>query len=56
MSIIFGGERYVYAVARLLYIGTTTCVWQIHMIDEYKQLVCVSRPTMAVLTRMKSAS
>lgn len=47
------GEGYVYAVARPLHIGKTTHVWQIHITDEHKQLVCVSRLTMAVLTRMK---
>jgi 1,4-dihydroxy-2-naphthoyl-CoA hydrolase len=55
MSIIFEGERYVYAIAKLLHTGKTTYVWQIHMIDEHKQLVCVSRLTLAVLTKMQDA-
>ena len=49
------GEGYVYAVARPLHIGKTTHVWQIHITDERKQLVCASRLTMAVLTRMQDA-
>jgi 1,4-dihydroxy-2-naphthoyl-CoA hydrolase len=48
-------EGYVYAVARPLHIGKTTHVWQIHITDAQKQLVCASRLTMAVLTRIKDA-
>ena len=48
------GEGYVYAVAKPLHIGKTTHVWQIHITDEQKRLVCISRLTMAVLARIKN--
>ncbi len=44
-------EGYVYAEAIPLHIGRSTHVWQIHITDEQKQLVCTSRLTVAVLEK-----
>ena len=48
---VMGG--YVYAVARPLHIGKTTHVWQVHITDAHRQLVCASRLTVAALTKMQ---
>ena len=42
-------EGYVYATASPLHIGKTTHVWDIRITNEDKQLVCVSRLTVAIL-------
>lgn len=42
-------DGYVYAEGQVLHQGKTTMVWEIKIIDEEDQLVCVSRCTMAVL-------
>ncbi len=42
-------DGYVYGTARPLHIGKKTQVWEIHITNEARQLVCVSRMTVAVL-------
>lgn len=42
---------YVTGTARPVHIGKTTQVWEILIYDQEKQLVCISRLTMAVLVR-----
>ncbi len=42
---------YVTGTAKPVHIGKTTHVWEILIHDQEKQLVCVSRLTMAVLVR-----
>jgi len=44
-------DGYVYAEAIPLHVGKSTHVWQIHITDEQKQLVCASRLTVAVLEK-----
>jgi 1,4-dihydroxy-2-naphthoyl-CoA hydrolase len=44
-------DGYVYAVAKPLHIGKSTHVWEIHITDEQEQLVCVSRLTVAILSK-----
>ena len=44
-------EGYVYATAKPIHIGRSTQVWDIKIENEEKQLVCVSRLTMAILKR-----
>ena len=44
-------EGYIYAIAKPLHIGKTTHVWQIHINNEDKKLVCISRLTVAVLDK-----
>jgi len=44
-------EGYVTGVASPLHLGNTTHVWDIKIHDEKQKLVCVSRLTVAVLTR-----
>jgi 1,4-dihydroxy-2-naphthoyl-CoA hydrolase len=40
---------YVHAKASPLHVGKSTHVWQIYITNDQKQLVCVSRHTVAVL-------
>lgn len=42
---------YVKGVARPLHLGSSTQVWSIEIKDEQEKLVCISRLTMAVLTK-----
>jgi uncharacterized protein (TIGR00369 family) len=42
-------EGWVTGTARPVHIGRTTQVWQIDMVNDAGQLICVSRITMAVL-------
>ena len=42
---------YVKGVARPLHLGGSTQVWSIEIKDEKEKLVCISRLTMAVLTK-----
>jgi 1,4-dihydroxy-2-naphthoyl-CoA hydrolase len=42
-------EGTVTAIATVLHQGRTTMVWDIKIVDEEDQLICVSRCTMAVL-------
>lgn len=44
-------EGYVFGTATPLHIGKTTQVWDIRILDEKEQLICVSRHTVAVLTQ-----
>jgi uncharacterized protein (TIGR00369 family) len=43
-------EGWVTGTARPVHIGRTTQVWQIDIVNEKDQLVCVSRITMAILS------
>ncbi|CAG9609700.1 hotdog fold thioesterase [Pseudoneobacillus rhizosphaerae] len=47
-------EGTVTATATVLHKGKTTMVWDIQIVDEEDQLICVSRCTMAVLKLKKS--
>jgi len=42
---------YVYGTARPLHIGKTTHVWEIRIEDEKGRLVCISRLTLAVISK-----
>jgi len=44
-------EGYVTGIALPLHLGNTTHVWDIKIHDENEKLVCVSRLTVAILTR-----
>ena len=41
-------EGYVYGTAKPIHIGRSTQVWEIKIVNESNQLVCISRLTMAV--------
>lgn len=41
----------VTAIATVLHHGKTTMVWDIKIVDEEEQLICISRCTMAVIKR-----
>jgi 1,4-dihydroxy-2-naphthoyl-CoA hydrolase len=40
---------FVYGTARAVHLGRSTQVWEIRIVDEKDQLVCLSRLTMSVL-------
>ena len=44
-------EGWVYGTARPLHIGKKTHVWEIKITNEKKELVCVSRITLAVIDK-----
>jgi 1,4-dihydroxy-2-naphthoyl-CoA hydrolase len=44
-------QGYVTGIASPLHLGTTTHVWDIKIYDEREKLACVSRLTVAILTR-----
>jgi 1,4-dihydroxy-2-naphthoyl-CoA hydrolase len=44
-------EGYVHGTARPLHIGRSTQVWEIKIVNDQEQLVCVSRITMAVVDK-----
>jgi 1,4-dihydroxy-2-naphthoyl-CoA hydrolase len=44
-------EGYVYGRATPLHLGRTTQVWEIRIVNEKDQLVCISRLTLAVLDK-----
>ena len=44
-------DGFVYGTARPLHIGRKTHVWEIKITNEEKELVCVSRITLAVIDR-----
>ncbi len=44
-------DGFVYGIARPVHIGKKTQVWEIKIVDEKKELVCVSRITLAVIDR-----
>jgi len=44
-------DGFVFGTARPLHIGKKTHVWEVKIINEKKELVCVSRITLAVIDR-----
>ena len=48
-----GLSGYVYPEAKPIHLGKTTHVWGIEIKDENGKLVCVSRLTMAVISKIK---
>jgi 1,4-dihydroxy-2-naphthoyl-CoA hydrolase len=44
-------EGFVYGTARAIHVGRSTQVWEIRIENEKKELVCISRITMAILSR-----
>jgi 1,4-dihydroxy-2-naphthoyl-CoA hydrolase len=46
-------EGFVTGTARPLHIGSSTHVWDIRILDEKERLICVSRLTVAVVSRKK---
>lgn len=44
-------EGYVYATARAIHLGKMTHIWEINIVNEKQQIVCVSRLTMAILDK-----
>lgn len=42
---------YVYGVAKPIHLGNSTQLWEIRITDEQNRLVCISRLTMAVLSK-----
>lgn len=44
-------DGFVYGTARPVHIGKKTMVWEIKIVNEKKELVCVSRITLAVIDR-----
>jgi len=46
-------EGYVTGIATPVHIGSTTHVWDIRIYDKAEKIVCISRLTVAVLSRKK---
>ena len=46
-------KGWVTATARPFHIGKSTQVWEIKIVDEARQLVCIARLTMAVVARSR---
>jgi 1,4-dihydroxy-2-naphthoyl-CoA hydrolase len=44
-------EGFVFGTARPIHVGRSTQVWEIRIENEKKELVCISRITMAILSR-----
>ncbi len=44
----------VKATGKPVHIGKKTIVWEIHIVDEAEDLVCISRCTMAILDKSKN--
>ena len=44
-------DGFVYGTAKPVHIGRKTQVWEIKIVNEKKELVCVSRITLAVMDR-----
>ncbi|MGI6422795.1 MAG: hotdog fold thioesterase [Syntrophomonadaceae bacterium] len=44
----------VKATGKPVHIGKKTIVWEIHIVDETEDLVCISRCTMAILDKSKN--
>jgi len=44
-------EGFVYGTARALHVGRKTQVWEVRIINEKQQLVCISRLTVAVIDK-----
>ena len=47
-------EGKVIGKASPIHLGSSTHVWDIRIVDEYNKLVCVSRLTVAVLSKVKN--
>jgi 1,4-dihydroxy-2-naphthoyl-CoA hydrolase len=45
---------YVFGVAKPIHLGTSTQLWEVHIHDEQAKLVCVSRLTLAVLSKTQA--
>lgn len=46
-------EGFVYGKAQAVHIGKKTHIWDIRIVNEKKELVCISRLTIAVLDKLK---
>lgn len=46
-------EGFVYGKAQAVHIGKKTHIWDIRIVNEKKELVCISRLTIAVLDKTK---
>lgn len=44
-------DGFVYGTARPIHVGKKTQVWEIEIVNDKKELVCVSRITLAVIDR-----
>lgn len=44
-------DGFVYGTARPVHVGRSTQVWEIKIVNEKKELVCISRITMAILSK-----
>ncbi len=44
-------EGFVYGITKAIHIGKKTQVWEIKITNEQKQLVCISRITLAVIDK-----
>ena len=44
-------DGFVYGTARPIHVGRSTQVWEIKIVNENKELVCISRITMAILSK-----
>lgn len=42
---------YVYGITKPIHIGKRTHVWEIRIVNEQKELICISRITMAVIDK-----
>ncbi|MCC6250981.1 MAG: hotdog fold thioesterase [Bacteroidia bacterium] len=45
-------QGYVYGVAKPLHLGKSTHVWSIEITDEENKLVCISRITIAIVSKI----
>ncbi len=44
-------DGFVYGTARPMHVGKSTQVWEIKIVNEKKELICISRITMAILSK-----
>ena len=44
-------DGFVFGTARPVHVGRSTQVWEIKIVNEKKELVCISRITMAILSK-----
>jgi 1,4-dihydroxy-2-naphthoyl-CoA hydrolase len=42
---------YVYGTARPIHLGSSTQLWEVRILNEQDKLVCISRLTLAVLSK-----
>jgi 1,4-dihydroxy-2-naphthoyl-CoA hydrolase len=47
-------QGFVKGITKPIHIGKTTQVWEIRIVNEQEELVCISRITMAVLEKKES--